>query len=161
MKSEIYVPEFESMLLAIQSEDAFVRQLFDYYHQRLLSCVKVCHFLAAKGIGMTHIERCRLGYSDRTLNRFIRKADTVDGGAFRGCLRHFALLKLSGHELFSGCVVEPIFDDGHVVAACGIRTAFRVRRKAPSLLYWYRHDVYTRSLHFTLTEIGDSHVSKT
>lgn len=162
MKSEIYVPEFESMLLAIQSEDAFVRQLFDYYHQRLLDNIKARHFLAARGVDMVHIKRCWLGYSDRTLNRFIRRTGTADGGAFRGCLRQLILLKSSGHELFGGCVVEPAFDDaGNIVAAYGVRAAIRVRRAAPSTLYWYRREVYTRPLCFTLVAIGGGYVNKT
>lgn len=128
-------------------------------HQQLVSNKRVYEQLLASGLTETAISKGKFGYCDRTLNRNIKRSVTTDGAAFRGCMRRLGLIKATGHELLRGCVVEPMFNDkGDVISACGVKLSKRVRRNAPSAIYWYRQDVYTELMPFTLSALGGLYV---
>ncbi|WP_293751630.1 hypothetical protein [uncultured Paraglaciecola sp.] len=156
---DFFVPEFETMMVEVNVDDIFLHQLFDYYHQQLVSNTRVYQQLVASGLTETLIVTGKFGYCDRTLNRNIDRSVTSDGAAFRGSMRRLGLIKETGHELLRGCVVEPVFNDrGDVISACGVKLGKRVRRNAPNAIYWYRQDVYTELMQFTLSELGGQYV---
>ncbi len=159
MLDDLDIPEYEAMIAAVSVDDIFLCQLFDYYHQQLVTNERVYGQLLASGFAETAISKGKFGYCDRTLNRNINRSVTNDGAAFRGCMRRLGLIKNTGHELLRGCVVEPIFSDsGDVISACGVKLSKRVRRNAPSAIYWYRQGVYTELMHFTLSALGGLYV---
>ncbi|MEO9943783.1 hypothetical protein [Paraglaciecola sp.] len=159
MFDDFSIPEYETMMSMVSSDGILLTQTFDYYHNQLMANAQVCSQLTELGLKELNLVSGKFGYCDRTLNRYINRSVTDEGGAFRGCLQRLALIKDTGHELFRGCVVEPIFnDEAEVIAACGVKLAKRVRRNAPQAIYWYRKDVYTELMRFTLTELGGLHV---
>jgi hypothetical protein len=159
MLDDFSIPEFESMMIEVHVEDIFLNQLFNYYHQQLVGNTRVYQQLLAFGLTETVITTRQFGYCDRTLNRNINRSVTTDGAAFRGSMRRLGLIKETGHELLRGCVVEPIFNDkGKVISACGVKLAKRVRGNAPQAIFWYRQDVYTKLVQFTLAELGGQYV---
>ena len=156
MLDDFSIPEFEAMMINV--DDIFLAQLFDYYHQQLVSNPKVYKQLVTLGLTESTIVNGKFGYCNRTLNRTVERSVTIDGAAFRGCMQRLALIKRTGHELFRGCVVEPVFNQsGEIVAACGIKCAERIRRNAPHVIYWYRQEVYTELMTFKLTLLGEQY----
>jgi hypothetical protein len=159
MLDDVDVSEFDVMIVDVSVDDIFLHQLFDYYHQQLVVNKRVYEQLLALGLTETVINQGKFGYCDRTLNRHIKRSVTTDGGAFRGCMRRLGLIKETGHELLRGCMVEPVFNDkGEIISACGVKLGKRVRRNAPNAIYWYRQDVYTELMQFTLSELGGLYV---
>lgn len=159
MLDNFSVPEFEGMMVEVNIDDVFLPQLFGYYHQRLMANSSVYTYLITSGMTDAAIVNRQLGYCDRTLNRHIKRSITTDGATFRGCMQRLELIKATGHELFRGCLVEPIFDtQGNVISACGVKLGKRVRRNAPQTLFWYRKGVYTEMIRFKLAELGGRYV---
>ena len=93
------------------AEDAaLMRQVVDYYHERLLKSPDALNYL--RGRGLYHeeaIEHFRLGFSDRSLGIRIPDSNRRDGNATRTRLQNMGLFRESGHEHFAGSVVLPIF----------------------------------------------------
>lgn len=139
-------------------EDHYLNQLFNIYHQRLLANEEVCRELEDFGISLCVIKEHGIGYCDRTLNHYISTSAKNDGAAFRGTLRQFGLFKETGHELFRGCIVEPVFTDGIAVAACGIKL-HKPNRPSPRLLQWYRYSVYLEPVIFHIMSWGKRYVT--
>ena len=64
--------------------------------------------------------------SDRTLGYRVPE-QTAHGIKLKAHLQKIGIMRDSGHEHFTGCVVFPILDDaGEVVEIYGRRTSFRV-----------------------------------
>ncbi|MCL1043684.1 hypothetical protein L2712_18820 [Shewanella marisflavi] len=158
MDTDLHLEAYEQMLASSNAEDSYLRQLFDIYHQRLLINPHVCQKLARQGISMDSIETHLIGYCDRTLNRYVSGASKVDGAGYRGTLRRMGLLKSSGHEIFRGCIVEPLFEGENIVAACGVKLNCP-SRPAPRIIQWYRHRTYYHAVKFHLMIWGKRYVA--
>lgn len=147
---------FES--LSTHLDEIYISQLFDIYHQRLLSNIPVCQKLERRGISRETIEKHQIGFCDRTLNRYVPVLEHPDGAGFRGVLRRYGLTKINGHEVFRGCVVEPIYDNEAIVAACGIKLICP-SRPAPRIIQWYRSQIYPFAINFALMRWGQRYVT--
>jgi hypothetical protein len=159
MSDNIHIDEFERMLTAVNVDEMYIKQLFDIYHQRLISNAKVCKKLNRRGIGRNVIGTHYIGYCDRTLNRYVEKVDKPDGAGIRGALRRAELTKANGHELFRGCIVEPVFMDDMIIAACGIKL-ISPSRTAPRIIQWYKDSVYTQPISFQIMSWGMRYVNQ-
>jgi len=140
--SDIVIDEFETLLEANNVESNYVLQLFDYYHQRLMEQHELLEVLERYDISIDDCRSKRLAYCDRTLNRLFEQSRTADGGACRGCFKRLGLIKYSGHELFRGCFVEPLFVRNDIVSAFGVKLDKRIVKHAATSIYWYRDHVY-------------------
>ncbi|UXK09630.1 hypothetical protein N5094_05225 [Shewanella putrefaciens] len=158
MNIEMHIDEFEQMLPSIDVNDVYLKQLFDIYHQRLLANADACQKLARRGINMESIAYHHIGFCDRKLNRYVQTSDTPDGAGFRGALRRLGLIKVSGHEIFRGCIVEPVFDGDTIVAVCGVKLTCP-SRPAPRIIQWYRHSVYVHPVRFNIMIWGIRYVT--
>lgn len=143
---------------ATQLDEIYICQLFDIYHQRLVCNEQVCQKLARRGISFNTIKEKRIGYCDRKLNRYVPVLECPDGAGFRGVLRRHGLTKINGHEVFRGCIVEPVFDDDVIVAACGIKLICP-SRPAPRIIQWYRTQIYPFPVNFELMRWGQRYVT--
>lgn len=61
------------------------------------------------------LELLRVGFAGRTLGYRIPEKNRKAGKALRGQLRRLGLLRDTGHEHFTGCIVVPFLDDEGVV----------------------------------------------
>jgi DNA primase catalytic core len=93
------------------SDDAaLMRQVVDYYHERLLKTPAALEYLDKRGLlNDEAIERHRLGFADRSLGLRLPDKNRKEGEAIRTRLQKLGLYRESGHEHFTGSVVVPIF----------------------------------------------------
>lgn len=158
MTIDMHIDAFEPMQPTIDLNNVYLKRLFDIYHQRLLANADACQKLARRGISMENIKRLQIGFCDRKLNRYVQASDTLEGGGFRGALRRSGLIKVSGHEIFRGCIVEPVFEGETIIAACGVKLACP-GRPAPRIILWYRYCIYTRPVRFNIMVWGERYVT--
>ncbi len=91
--------------------------------------------------GLVHpelVSRFGFGYANRTLGYRLPSKDSKTGDELRSRLQAVGLLRPSGHELFTGCLVIPIHDEaGRVVGMYGrkIRPDHKQRPESPLHLY--------------------------
>ncbi|MCZ7591506.1 MAG: CHC2 zinc finger domain-containing protein [Kiritimatiellae bacterium] len=108
-----------------EADDAtLMRQVVDYYHERLLKTPAALDYLRGRGLHDEEaVDRFRLGFADRTLCLRLPDKNRKDGAAIRTRLQSLGLLRESGHEHFNGSLVLPIFDErGDVAEVYGARS---------------------------------------
>jgi len=94
-----------------EADDAtLMRQVVDYYHERLLKTPAALDYLRGRGLYSEEaMDRFRLGFADRTLCLRLPDKNRKDGAAIRTRLQSLGLLRESGHEHFNGSLVVPVF----------------------------------------------------
>ncbi|OQW96205.1 MAG: hypothetical protein BWK77_05890 [Verrucomicrobia bacterium A1] len=114
-----------------------MRQVIEYYHQRLLKTPAALDYL--RGRGLCHdeaLEKFRLGFADRSLGLRIPDSTRKGGDAIRTRLQNLGLVRESGHEHFNGSVVLPIFAAaGEVGEMYGRKITVNLRKGTPNHLY--------------------------
>ncbi|MEI5639970.1 MULTISPECIES: hypothetical protein [unclassified Pseudoalteromonas] len=130
--------DYLSLVNDINYDEVYLNQVFQYYHERFMHSDIAQEFLVREErVPEKLLDNPLIGLCDRTLGRYIPKARTFEGGAIRGSLQRFGILRATGHELFRGCVIFPSFDDdGHIKAAVGYRIAERIRYWDEVIVYW-------------------------
>jgi len=92
-----------------EPDAALMRQVVDYYHERLLKTPVALEYL--RGRGLCHDEALRtfrLGLSDRTLGLRIPAMNRKEGEALRTRLQRLGIYRENGREHMNGRVVLPI-----------------------------------------------------
>jgi hypothetical protein len=126
-----------SVLGQVSLDDMYIQQAFDYYRERYLLSKSAQDFVMNSSEIPDEDKSNRLiGYCDRTMGKQIPKRKTYEGGAVRGSLQRFGLIKSTGHELFRGCVVVPVLENNHVISAAGYRIASRIRHWEQPIIHW-------------------------
>lgn len=121
-----------------EADDAtLMRQVVDYYHERLLKTPAALDYLRGRGLHDEEaVDRFRLGFADRTLCLRLPDKNRKDGAAIRTRLQSLGLLRESGHEHFNGSLVLPIFDErGDVAEVYGRKITQGLRKGTPHHLY--------------------------
>ena len=111
------VPRLEMPFDPSADDASLMRQVVDYYHERLLKTPAALDYLRGRGLydacpgssGEEAIERFRIGFADRTLGLRLPDKNRKEGEAIRTRLQNLGILRESGHEHFNGSVVLPIF----------------------------------------------------
>ena len=118
-------------------DEAFLRQVVDYYHRCLLEDpAALAYAVDRRGLSREAVEHFKLGYSNRTLGLRLPKTDRVDGAAVRARLQELGVVRDSGHEHFRGSLVVPIVDeDGRVRGMYGPKINDNLRPGTPRHLY--------------------------
>ena len=103
------VPRLDSPLDAAADDAALMRQVVDYYHERLLATPAALDYLASRGLRHDEaIERFRLGFADRTLGLRLPAMNRKEGEAIRTRLQRLGVYRENGREHMNGRVVLPI-----------------------------------------------------
>ena len=104
--------------LDAQADDAtLLRQLTDYYQERLKAVPMAREYLAGRGLDSDDlISRHQLGFADRTLGLRLPDANRKAGELLRTRLTQLGVWRTSGHEHFNGCIVVPLFDAAGKIA---------------------------------------------
>jgi DNA primase len=123
------VPRLESPLSADaagsasspQADQAALRQVLDYYHERLPENPPALAYLQKRGIGdAAAIAAFRIGFVDRTLGLRLPTNQRKEGAAIRERLTRLGLLRDTGHEHLRGRIVFPVIaDNGEIGTVYG------------------------------------------
>jgi DNA primase len=117
------------------TDQLLLSRVTDFYHQTLLNTSRGMKYLQERKVfDPLAVNTFKLGLADRTLGYRVPE-QTAHGIKLKAHLQRIGIMRDSGHEHFTGCVVFPILDEaGNVVEIYGRRTSFP-SREAPKHLY--------------------------
>jgi len=103
------VPKLPPPVAFDADDQTLLRQVIDYYHERLKQTPTALDYLKKRGLGSEEaIATFKLGFADRTLGLRLPNKQRVAGADIRDRLTRLGLYRESGHEHFNGCIVFPI-----------------------------------------------------
>lgn len=102
------VPRLPSPVATSADDQAALRQVLDYYHERLKENPPALAYLQKRGITADAIAAFRVGFVDRTLGLRLPQKNRAEGAAIRERLQRLGVLRDTGHEHLRGRVVFPV-----------------------------------------------------
>jgi len=103
------VPRLSAPVAADADDQAALRQVLDYYHERLKENPVALAYLAKRGLRSEEaLATFKIGFVDRTLGLRLPQANRKEGAAIRERLQRLGLLRDWGHEHLRGRVVFPV-----------------------------------------------------
>ncbi len=119
------------------TDGELLAQVAEYYHQRLLQTPAALDYLEKRGLKNEElISRFKLGFSDRTLGLRLPAKNRSDGKALRERLQKIGVLRDTGHELLTGSLTVPVFDQsGNATEMYGRKITPGLRKGTPRHLY--------------------------
>jgi DNA primase catalytic core len=102
------VPRLESPLTPNADDQAALRQVLDYYHERLKENPAALAYLKKRGIAPEAVAAFKIGFVDRTLGLRLPQKNRKEGAEMRERLTRLGLFRDTGHEHLRGCVVFPV-----------------------------------------------------
>jgi len=114
------VPRLPAPVAADANDQAALRQVLDYYHERLKENPAALAYLKKRGITAEAIDTFRIGFVDRTLGLRLPQNNRKEGAAIRARLTRLGIIRKTGHEHFRGCVVFPVIaENGEIGTVYG------------------------------------------
>ncbi len=114
------VPKLPSPLAATADDQAALRQVLDYYHERLKENPDALAYLKKRGIAAEALVAFKIGFVDRTLGLRLPQKNRAEGAALRERLTRLGLLRKSGHEHLRGRIVFPVIaENGEIGTVYG------------------------------------------
>ncbi len=116
---------------AARNADLLARVIL-FYHENLNKSSSALAYLKKRGIdNIEAINEFKLGFSGRTMGLKLKNKPEI-----RKRLSEIGVIKSTGFELFSGCLVVPVFDrNGRVVEIYGRRIGATIRKGSSKHLY--------------------------
>lgn len=117
---------------------ATLKRVVAFYHETLKTSPEALDYLKKRGIdhheAITHFQ---LGYANRTLAYRLPPSANKEGAELRSQLQQVGIMRLSGHEHFTGSVVIPVFNEnGNVMEMYGRKIlGNRLRKGTPIHMY--------------------------
>jgi len=105
------VPKLPAPVKSDVDDQAALRQVIDYYHERLAENPPALAYLKKRGITSEAVEVFWLGFVDRTLGLRLPHNNRKEGALIRERLTRLGILRDTGHEHLRGRVVFPVFTD--------------------------------------------------
>jgi DNA primase len=104
-----------------QADQAALKQVLDYYHERLPENPPALAYLEKRGLRSPEaIAAFRIGFVDRTLGLRLPNNNRKEGAAIRERLTRLGLLRDTGHEHLRGRIVFPVIaDNGEIGTVYG------------------------------------------
>jgi DNA primase catalytic core len=117
------VPRLPAPVVFDADDAALLRQVTDYYQERLWKNPQALDYLKRRGIDdAALLKRLRIGFADRSLGLTLPQSNRREGAVIRSRLERLGIYRESGHEHLNGCVIVPIFGDkGDVTELYGRR----------------------------------------
>lgn len=109
------IPRLPSPLKPDMDDQAALRQVLDYYHERLRENPPALAYLKKRGIAAEAIDTFRLGFVDRTLGLRLPHNNRKEGAAIRERLSRLGILRDTGHEHLRGRVVFPVIAESGTI----------------------------------------------
>ncbi len=131
------VPRLPSPLDHSVEDRELLGQVVGFYADTLRESADALAFLERRKINDPEaVSLFRLGFADRTLGYRLPDANRKAGASVRGRLQTLGVLRPSGHELFRGSIVFPIFDaSGDVAELYGRKINDNLREGTAKHLY--------------------------
>lgn len=131
------VPKLPPPVAFDADDQALLRQVLDYYHERLKQTPAALDYLKRRGLDHPEaLTTFRLGFADRTLGLRLPQKNRVAGATIRERLERLGLYRESGHEHFNGCLVFPILGaNGEVLGLYGRKIVEKQSPGLPKHLY--------------------------
>jgi DNA primase len=102
------VPKLPAPVAADADDQAALRQVLDYYHERLTANPPALAYLKKRGVTAEAVAAFRVGFVDRTLGLRLPQKNRAEGAALRARLQRLGVLRDTGHEHLRGRVVFPV-----------------------------------------------------
>jgi DNA primase catalytic core len=102
------VPKLPAPVAADADDQAALRQVLDYYHERLKENPPALAYLKKRGLTAEAVAMFRIGFVDRTLGLRLPHNNRKEGAALRARLQKLGILRDTGHEHLRGRVVFPV-----------------------------------------------------
>ena len=102
------VPKLPAPVAADADDQAALRQVLDYYHERLKENPPALAYLKKRGLTAEALAAFRIGFVDRTLGLRLPHNNRKEGAALRARLQNLGILRDTGHEHLRGRVVFPV-----------------------------------------------------
>ena len=109
------VPRLPAPVTSEADDQAALRQVLDYYHERLPENPAALAYLKKRGLTAEAVKTFRLGFVDRTLGLRLPNNQRKEGAAIRERLTRLGLLRDTGHEHLRGRVVFPVIAENGVI----------------------------------------------
>ena len=130
------VPRLPSPLDHSAEDRVLLGQVVGFYADALVGSADALAFLERRRISVEAAGVFRLGFADRTLGYRLPEANRKAGAEMRGRLQALGVLRPSGHELFRGSLVVPVFDAaGDVAEVYGRKINDHLREGTAKHLY--------------------------
>lgn len=114
------VPKLPAPVASDADDQAALRQVLDYYHERLKENPPALAYLQKRGITAEAVAAFRVGFVDRTLGLRLPQKNRAEGAALRARLQRLGVLRDTGHEHLRGRVVFPVVgEDGTIGTVYG------------------------------------------
>jgi DNA primase catalytic core len=125
------VPKLPPPVAFDADDQTLLRQVIDYYHERLKQTPAALDYLKRRGLGGEEaIATFKLGFADRTLGLRLPQKNRVAGATIRERLERLGIYRESGHEHLNGCVVFPIISTSGAITEVYGR---KVEKQSPGL----------------------------
>lgn len=117
---------------------ATLKRVVAFYHETLKVSPEALDYLKKRGIdhheAITHFQ---LGYANRTLAYRLPASTNKEGAELRSELQQVGIMRMSGHEHFTGSIVIPVLDEnGNVMQMYGRKIlGNRLRKGTPIHTY--------------------------
>jgi len=102
------VPKLPAPVTQDGDDQAALRQVLDYYHERLKENPDALAYLKKRGIAAEALATFKIGFVDRTLGLRLPHNNRKEGAALRERLTRLGLLRDTGHEHLRGRIVFPV-----------------------------------------------------
>ncbi|TAL41058.1 MAG: toprim domain-containing protein, partial [Salinibacterium sp.] len=102
------VPKLPTPVTTDGDDQAALRQVLDYYHERLKENPDALAYLKKRGIAAEALATFKIGFVDRTLGLRLPMKNRAEGAAIRERLQRLGILRETGHEHLRGRVVFPV-----------------------------------------------------
>jgi DNA primase catalytic core len=102
------VPKLPAPITADADDQAALRQVLGYYHERLKENPAALAYLKKRGISAEAVATFKIGFVDRTLGLRLPHNNRKEGAALRARLTALGLLRDTGHEHLRGRIVFPV-----------------------------------------------------
>ena len=118
------------------SDQKFLQQVMDFYHQRLVDDYAAQDYLQKRAIlDSQAIKVHKIGFADRDLGRVIPLQRKL-GREIRARLMDLGIYRKSGHGHFNGCIVFPVLDtQGNIREIYGRKINDGIRKGTDYHLY--------------------------
>jgi len=117
------VPKLAAPVAFDADDAALMKQVTDYYHERLWKNPQALDYLKRRGLDdEAMLKRFRIGFADRSLGLTLPHKNRKEGAEIRSRLERLGIYRESGHEHLNGCIIVPVYDDqGNVSELYGRR----------------------------------------
>lgn len=102
------VPKLPAPITPDADDQAALRQVLGYYHERLKENPAALAYLKKRGISAEAIAAFKIGFVDRTLGLRLPQGNRKEGAALRARLTALGILRETGHEHLQGRIVFPV-----------------------------------------------------